>query len=64
MVCKTTQRDKELNTLLNDKIFVSLRDLFNVFCQTNMATLQVQNKFLMVKNPENRCYVCHIKIHT
>jgi len=35
MVCKTTpsyikQSDKELNTLLNDTIFVSPRDFINV----------------------------------
>ena len=40
MVCKITntkytkQSDKELKTLLNDKMFVSLRDFFNVIQQS------------------------------
>jgi hypothetical protein len=38
--------DKELNTLLNDTIFVSLRYFFNFLCQVNMATLQVKKQFL------------------
>ena len=35
MICKTSRQssDKEINTLLNDTILVSLRYFFNVQCQ-------------------------------
>jgi cytoskeletal protein RodZ len=35
----TKQSDKELNILLNNKMFVSPRDFFNVWCRTKMVTL-------------------------